>query len=81
MIDRRVGKDLLHFEGEFGPDQAVGFHQVVKARTLDSGNAMRDLMQGIALVGTFFCIGLADPEATVVALVVEHELRGLQYAQ
>lgn len=80
VIDCRVGKDLLHLQRQFGSDQAVGVQQVIKARPLDSGNTMRDLIQGVALVGTLFCIRLADPETTIVTSVVEHEPRGLHYA-
>jgi len=70
VIDRGVGKDLLHLQGQFGPNQAVGVQQVKKARPLDGGNAMRYLMQGVALVGAFFRVSLADPETAIIAPVI-----------
>ncbi len=78
MLMGRVGHDGLHQFAEFGRNQLSGFQKIIKARDLQGGGAVGQIVERIAPPGGGLAVFFADPDPTISFRIIESITGGLQ---
>ena len=71
VVNAGIAEESLHLARERGRDEAAAFQQVVEARDLQRGGAVREVVEGVAHGFAAAAIGPADPQSAVAGGVVE----------